>query len=340
MPRDAHIALPIGGEGLNLRSAPADLEPSELSDALNWQIDRSGALTKRLGVKEWSVAAPDSILELMTLTQGLGGVTILAHCADGHVYSTEDGTLWTDIDSGLSTADAVGWVQFNDTLYWSDGSSDWRSWDGATLTTLPDIPNTTIATVWRNRLWVAVERTVFWSKIADPSDFTTYPLNTVTFPADTEITALTAIQNVVETPDGADGVIVFTANHMHRIYDDTDNTAGAILGGANAIEDSSVGCVARRTIVNLQGEIMFLARDGIYSSAGHGQARLESTPVDPLIHTLAWGQASQFVACNWQGRYLLAYAPAGAVANTRILEVYTDYPRHPSQGSARVSRRS
>lgn len=340
MPADARVVLPIGGQGLNLRSAPADLDPEELADSLNWQLDRSGALSKRLGVREWSVAAPAAILELMVLRISGGTTYILAHCKDGAVYSTTDGTLWTSIDSGLSTTVPVGWVQYNDKLYYCDGAAIWRDWDGTTKSTHANIPKGTACCLWRNRLWVALGRTVYWSKIGDPTDFTTYPLNTVTFPADTAITALVAIQNVVESPDGADGVIVFTENHMHRIYDDSDNTTGVLIGGANVLVDNAVGCVARRTIADLQGEIFFLARDGIYSSNGHGPARLESIPIEPLLRTLSWGQASSFVAANWKGRYLLAYAPQGAAANTRLLEVYTDFPRHATlQGGYRPSRR-
>jgi hypothetical protein len=380
-----------------------------------------------------------------------GGTTyILAHCVDGHVYSTTDGTVWTSIDSGLSATVAVGWVQYHDKVYYCDGANAMRSWDGTTKVTQPttdqadvqtvsvtgtptggtfllthtaptgtsysatinfdstaaqmktallaltsigtgnvttsggplpgtpivvtfagaltsrlqpvmtttdsftggttpashvahttpgfaSVPIGNILAIWRNRLFIAVGRRVFWSVAADPVSFIN-KLNYVDFPADTAITAMCTVQNIVETPDGADGVIVFTESQMHRIYDDSDNITGVVTGGANVLVDNAVGCVGRRTIADMQSSILFLARDGVYSTNGHGGARLESVPIEPLLNTFSWGQADTFVATNYRGRYYLSYAPTGVSENSRMLEVYADLPRRGA-ATAQASRR-
>jgi hypothetical protein len=133
-------------------------------------------------------------------------------------------------------------------------------------------------------------------------------------------------------------VLVFTENQFHRIHDGSDNILSNISGGANVLVDNAVGCVGRRTIADLQAQIIFLGRDGIYSTNGHGGARLESVPIEPLLHTFSWGEAENFVAVNWRGRYLLSYAPTGQDANTRMLEVYADLPRRGA-ATAAASRR-
>jgi hypothetical protein len=203
------------------------------------------------------------------------------------------------------------------------------------------VPEGNILAIWQNRLWVsgvsATPRRVFWSVANDPVAFYN-KLNYVDFPADTAITAMVAVQNIVESPDGADGVLVFTESQFHRISDGSDNVGSNISGGANVLVDNAVGCIGRRTIADLQAQIIFLARDGIYSTNGHGGARLESVPIEPLLHTFAWGEAENFVATNWRGRYLLSYAATGESANTRMLEAYADLPRRGAVTQA-ASRR-
>lgn len=331
MPVDTRVILPIGTGGLNLRSAAPELAPGELVDTLNWQIDPNGALVKRTGYSGWSVAAPTAILELMTLAHSGGTTYYLAHCVDGHVYVTTDGLAWTSIDSGLATATAVGWVQYLDKIYYCDGTNSFRSWDGTTLTTTATMPKGVNVAIWRNRLFVAVGRTVYWSTAGVATDFLTYPLNTVSFPDDTNITALVTIQNVSSGIDGSDGVLVFTKSKTHRIYDDTDNVTGAVVGGANNMVDATIGCVSRRSTALLNGHVVFLAAHGIFSSDGHSQAVEESLRIDPLMNTLAWGQADEFKGFVRDGRYYLAFASSGQTANTRLLELYVDMPRQGGQ---------
>ena len=190
--------------------SPPELGAGGLTDSINWQIDPNGALVKRTGFFAWSAACPGgAILELMVLSTSGGTVYFLAHTADGHVYSTTDGIVWTSIDSGLSTSTAVGWCQYLDKIYWCDGAANFRQWDGTTLTTFAGMPKSVIMCIWRNRLFVANGRTVYWSLAGTATDFATYPLNTVVFPDDTLITAMTTIQNV-SGADGSDGVLVFS----------------------------------------------------------------------------------------------------------------------------------
>jgi len=330
MPADRNVLIPFGARGLNMAASPAELNTDELADSLNWQIDRAGALIKRLGMQEWSITAPADILELMQLAISGGTTYILAHCADGHVYWTTDGTAWTSIDSGISTTLRVGWVQYLDKLYYCDGTNTWRQWDGTTLTTFGGMIKGRYCTIWRNRLWVVEStsaRTIAWSKAGDPTDFTTYTLNTISFPDDTEITAIAAIENVGSGSDGADGVLVFSKRRIHRIYDDTDNVAGAIIGGANTLVDSGTGCLSRRSIAQVDGRTFFLASSGIYSTDGRSQAREESAKLRPLFATMAWDQAGDFVGISYRGRYLFGYTTTGGAENSLLLECYIDHGR-------------
>lgn len=326
MPNDSVVALPIGANGLNLRTNPTELGMADLVDVLNWQLDRDGVLLKRRGYQAWAITTPSAILETMLLALSNGTNYVLAHCADGHVYSTTDGSVWTSIDSGISSTTPVGWVQYQDAIYYNDGTASMRKWDGTTLTTTASAPKGRLMTVWRNRLWIALARTVYWSNINAPTDFTTYPLNTVVFPSDTNITALTAGPNVGSGASGSDGVIVFTRGRVHRIYDDTDNVAGAILGGANSLVDAAIGCVSQATVAIAAGDVWFLSEQGVYSTDGHSVFD-EMVWTNPLLRQFSWGSVDNFCAFSLNDRYYLGYRPIGESTNTRLLEAYSDYPR-------------
>ena len=437
MPADRLVELPLGSQGLDLRSSVTELEPGDLSDTLNWQIDRTGALLKRRGFSAWSVACPANILKLMSLQTSGETIYIVAHCDDGQVYSTIDGSSWTSIDTGLSQTSPVGWVQYLDTIYYCDGANAMRSWDGTNLvvqatsdqndvqtvtitgapasgtfalsyggfTTVPlnstatatdvqtalqgltsvgagnvhctggalpgtgvictfvgalaarpitlmtstndafiggtapashvthtttgfaSVPLGTLLTIWRNRLFVsgvsATPRRVLWSLVNEPMDFA-YKTNYVDFPADSEITAMRAGPNVGLGAAGADGVLVFTKNRVHRIYDDSDNVLGVITGGANLLVDEASGAVGQAVIAPTQeGNLWFLSETGFFSTDGHAVSP-ESTRVLPLLNSFAWALSNQFFAFGLNGRYYLAFTPVGQAKNTRLLEAYAD----------------
>lgn len=337
MPADRVMVLPLGSGGINLRDSARDLHPGELVDSLNWRIDKDGSLVKRLGIAPFAAIAPANILTLMTLQHSSGVNYKLIHCTNGNVYWTDSGAAWSAaIDTGLTATGNLAWFQYLDKIYWCDGSAAWRIWDGVTLTTDADMPKGKYADVWRNRAFIAgvsgSPNNVYWSKIGDPTDFTTYPLNTVAFPADSSpITGLISIQNTVAQPDASDGMLVFTRTRTHRIFDDSDNTAGVSIGGANTMVDPAVGCVGGGTIRTLRGRVYVLARDGIYSTDGHSAMRVESDLISPIFKTFSWGNADDFRAMSYGPHYYLAYTPTGGGTNSRVLELNLDLPAREGQ---------
>lgn len=439
MPVDRIVGVPIGENGLDLRSSVTELEPGDLADSLNWQLDRTGALLKRRGYSAWSVAAPGNILKLLALNLSGGATWILAHCDDGQVYVTTNGGSWTSIDSGLSTTGPIGGVQYEDKIYYSDGTNAMRSWDGSILAALPStdindvqtititgtptggsftltclgggttgytttiqyndtattvqtalqgltsvgagnvtctggplpgtpivctfvgalaarpitlmthtdaftggttpaasiahtttgqaiVPSGNLLTIWRNRLFVSgvsgQPRRVYWSVINDPATFIVKN-NYVDFAAGNPITALKTGPNVGLGAAGADGVLVFMRDRIHRIYDDSDNIEGTITGGANLLVDENRGAVGPEVIAPAEGALWFLSEHGFHSTDGHGVTD-ESTRVTPILNSFAWGNADQFCAFAFHGRYYLAFTPVGEGANTRLLEAYAD----------------
>ena len=128
--------------------------------------------------------------------------------------------------------------------------------------------------------------------------------------------------------EGSDGILVYTARSLHRIYDDSDNATGAIVGGANALLDGANGCVNQRTLALINGRVFGCAKDGIYSTDGHHPLLLESGRLAKFFENQAsQSQRSQMCAVAWHGSYLLALTRSGDATNGLVLEVYTALPR-------------
>ncbi len=188
--------------------------------------------------------------------------------------------------------------------------------------------------VWRNRLWVASRglRKVWWSKAGDPTNWQHADTNFVTFP-DHDITALvTAGQRstgviVSAVPDTGDGVLVFSRYACHRIFDDSDNVADTVTGGANVIIDPGRGCVSARSVATGYGRIFLASTDGIYSTDGHNPLQLESKMLTPIFtNAISLADIEDTDGCFHEGCYYLAFTGASAPAHNRLLEMYMNLP--------------
>jgi len=328
MPADRQVVLTFGRRGLNLRDHPVLVHRAELVDSLNWQIGED-ELVKRLGTTAFGVQLTTGadVLELAVFQPAGGTPLLVAYCANGKVYKTDDGDPWTEIASGLSTTARPTFVQYLDKIYWSNGVDNPRSYDGTTVVDMgASVPKGEFLAVWRNRLWIGQKniRKVWWSKSGDPTDWTNTN-NNVTFPNWPALTGLWTAPNIGTEADAGDGILVFTSRSTHRIVDDSDNTASVVIGGANVLVDSSHGCVANRTLANVRKRVYFLGLDGIYSTDGHEKLRLESAKINGLFTgQIALGSAANMIGLDWQGRYLFGFTAVGQTENTQFLELYLD----------------
>lgn len=333
MPVDVEVALNVGKDGLNLRDQPAEVPIAELVDSVNWRIDENGALVKRLGYAAYASSGPLAAvpLEQATFNPAGGTTALLFYCADGHVYSSPGDGTFTSIASGLSTTARPTFATLNDKIYWSNGTDNLQQWTGSVLTSIASAPKGKYLAVWRNRLWVAgvasAPRTVYWSNISDPTNWNALNFVDIHGLRGDQITGLVAAPNIGTSFDGADGLLVYMKRSTHRIFDDTDNANGAIVGGGNVLIDGGTGTSSHRSLVHLNGRVWSVCQDGIYSTDGHASLRLESgrlgsffrNAVNPAFLANALGRA-------WQGNYWLSVASTGSGINDLILEVYASFP--------------
>jgi hypothetical protein len=338
MPSDQEFAVPLGGQGLNFRDQPSIVGFAGFIDAVNWRLDEDGAPTKRLGYDTYrdpggsTVALPAVPLELTPFAPYGGTNTIIAACADGKSYTSPGDGTWTQIATGMSASALPDYAMLNDVLYWSNGIDAVQSWTGTVLAAIGAAPKGTFLAVWRNRLWVAgvagFPHRVYWSAIGDPTSWPALNFVDIHPPRGDAITALAPAPNLGAQFEGSDGILVYTSRSVHRIYDDTDNATGAIVGGGNSLIDGANGCVNQRTLVLINGRVWGVAKDGIYSTDGHHPLLLESGRLGRFFENQAnQAQRDKMCAVAWHGSYLLSLTRAGEGTNGLVLEVYTALPR-------------
>jgi len=83
---------------------------------------------------------------------------------------------------------------------------------------------------------------------------------------------------------------------------------------------SGVGCVSNSSIVEINGMLVFLAEDGIYSFNGSEISKLSSA-IDDTIRKITPGLRKWSAACHWRkfNCYLLAVSLDGAANNNTVL---------------------
>ena len=120
---------------------------------------------------------------------------------------------------------------------------------------------------------------------------------------------------------------------------------GAYLLGDPAQEDNSyvkslatdIGCIAKRSIVQAGGGIIFLSDNGIYllnpaSASGQGASQASpegmrlltlaeplSAQIDDVVSRINYAYASEAVGMYWENRYYLALPLDGSVTNNSVL---------------------
>lgn len=195
-----------------------------------------------------------------------------------------------------------------------------------------DAPKGKYLTVWRNRLWIsgvsATPNRIFWSGIGDPTAWNPNNYVDILGPRGDLVTSIHSSPNIGTDASGADGVLVFKTRSTHRIVDDTDNSAGAIVGGSNVMVDRGTGAVSHRTVQTVNGRIYCLGLDGIYSTDGHNTLILETGQLGQLVSIVTTrSNASQVIGIGYRGNYMLAFPQSAGQPNTRILELYTTLGR-------------
>lgn len=263
-----YVANP--SKGLNNLVSPSLIDDREFSQLQNMEYDEGGVVRKRSGY--------EAVLSSLTAGKGLGSFVTETYrhivTIDNGTFKYSTGTTWTSVGTVSFTASAqTAFTQARDVLFIWNGVEGGSTWDGATLARPGTMPRAKFA-IFYNDVHIAAgvagqPNRLYISSTSDASDFTN---GATTLNNSTEVPGATVFAGTganfidVRRNDGdritglgrfQDVIIVFKERSIYQLsFDDTGNpTISSITG--------STGCIAHKTIENVENDLYFLSREGV-----------------------------------------------------------------------------
>ena len=262
------IAAP-GFAGINTEISPTIQADQYAAIAENCIIDEYGRLGSRKGMRLLSTDATAiggaAIQSIHAHLDVLGVETVLC-AADNKIFKG----LTTPVDATPVGATITGndWqmTSFNDDCFMFQEGHTVLQYDASidTVVEVAGIPEGSCATAAYGRLWVAgvagSDNIVHWSALLDGTDFVGGDTGTI----NVEEYWPTGYDTIVGMKGHNDRLIIFGKENILVFTNVTGDIAGT---DGIRLEDAvrGIGCMARRTIVGIGTDVLFLDRTGLRS---------------------------------------------------------------------------
>jgi len=135
------------------------------------------------------------------------------------------------------------------------------------------------------------------------------------------ITAGVADYVVGVQPFSEDNLLVFNRNSIHIIK----GVGGSLVDTSRRLVTAEVGCVARRSILQVGNQVIFLSDNGVYATEFGDLYNLRgakvplSEPINNIIQRITSSHIENSVAAYFNNRYYLAVPIDGSTVNNAIL---------------------
>lgn len=335
----SRVAVFNPSKGLNNLGAPNLIDDKEWSDLLNIEFDEGGVARKRMGFTAYSAS--------LTAANGLGYLlndTYDQVCTiDGDTFKYTTGTSWTSVTTiTFVTARETNMTQARGALYIWNGSNGGSKWDGATLSRPGTMPAAKFS-IYYNSYHIAAgtstkKNRIFISEQADSAAFTrvssdTKLNNSTEVPGATVFAGTTA--NFIDVlPDDGDSirglgifqdtVIIFKQFSIYSMtLDDTGSPTITLITRA-------AGCVAHKSIVNVENDLYFLSREGVRVLGNQAnyfnsiRTSILSRQIQPIIDTIDEPNFEKANATYFNKQYILTVATTTGNPD-KTLVYHTEY---------------
>jgi hypothetical protein len=259
-----------GFSGLNKQSEGALLGPEWATLLLNAVIDDSGRVAARKG---WTsvtttTAASAQIKQLFEYRKYDGTVELLAGLADADIErSTDDGDTWADV-SGTHTSASVNiqFLNFSDVVYGiTDDAENNIIYSGTTFAddAATNRPTGSVGLAAFGRIWATDtnNNVIQYCALLDHTDWNGTDTGSIdmrnVWPEGDSVVALAAFNGAL---------VIFGSNNI-AIYSDGAGSALGVDPTQLYLVDTitGIGCKARDSVVNVDGDLWFLSDKGVFS---------------------------------------------------------------------------
>ncbi len=333
--------------GLNSRDNPVNLGKNYVSKAQNIRMDR-GVATVRKGAERLTTGAlvGEVVYGSCAYTTSTGSELIILAVSNGiYTFNPDSDTLSAKINfpagETITAADTVELYQAQGIgyVYILRGfDKTTLRWDGSTTIAIPGVsthtnyPDSPHAIYYGNRHIVQTDtNTIQVSHYLQDNHWSALDVFTIN---DGSADTLVAV-----TPWTLNEFVVFMRNSIFYAA----AGVGANVSGDPAQEADSyikslatdIGCIAKGSIVQAGGGILFLSDNGVYmlNPAGAGQGNTNtpegmrlltlaeplSAPISDVISRINYNAVSKAVAAYWENRYYLAVPLDSSTSNNAVL---------------------
>jgi hypothetical protein len=332
--------------GLNSRDNPVNLGKNFVSKSQNFRMDRGVARVRKGTKKLTNNSFTQPIYGACTYTKADGTeLTILVVSNGIYTYTPDTDTISTKISfpSGevITATDEVDVYQAQGVgyVYICRGfAKTTLRWDGNTTIVVPGVgvhnnyPNSRHAVYFGNRHIVQTDQnTIQVSHYLSDSTWSALDMFSINDGSSDRLVGI--------TPWQLNEFVVFMRNSIHY---------AAVGVGANAAGDAAtepdsyikslatdIGCVARGSIVQAGGGIIFLSDNGVYmlnpNGAGQGASNTPegmrlltvaeplSATINDIISRINFNYVQNAVAVYWENRYYLAIPLDSSPTNNTVI---------------------
>lgn len=163
--------------GLNTAFESWQLGKDQLPFIKNMVVTKKGSIASAYGYSSVGSAGAGQILGLASFYTTSN--RYLVRIYTDQVEYTQDPfattPTWTNIETLGSSGARFDFVQYDDKLWYGDGTNNFRSWNGSSVTQYASAPKGNIIAAWRSTCWIAGvtanPSTLYYSDIDDFTDF-------------------------------------------------------------------------------------------------------------------------------------------------------------------------
>ncbi len=290
--------------GLNTGIAALDIKDNESTDEFGLDTDNHPTATTRKGRSAYGATGTNQTNLLANY-----GVTHMVRSVGTALQYNSAGTTWTAIAGAFTDTD-WDFTNFNSRLIMANGTDEVKSWNGSALSNLNVgvAPTGSYITNDTNRVWIAKNDILYWSKFLDETNWTaTEDAGNVQY-----YTAnggnITAIRRFY------DRITVFKKNSMAEIQ-------GKNYFNFALVEISNeIGCTSFKTLVEVQGAMFWMDQNDVYMYAG-GRPVAIGQKIRYYLNNLNTSQLARCCAYTDGIRYYLCLV-TGANTQPNIRLVY------------------
>jgi len=323
--------------GMDSISAPRLLSEFASSELINVDIDRTGTAITRKGTASLSsTALPEGTAYVQGMaffnTQTYDQMVVAKNRKIFHFSSTAGAGAWTQEGSSYLTStvsDEVHFAQLEDKLFFTDGTSSLKYFDGVSVKSIhassgaPAAPK--LIASHTNRLFVVPSGepdAIYVSDLLDAEGSSSWSvIQSIRIGGDGD--PITAIY-----PWTGFRLLAFKRTATYVI--NADPTATIANWEIQTI-DKSVGCIAPRSLAQVGADVYWLALDGVRSLrrtlAGTEQEISEplSKPIDSIVQDINLSYVQKSAGFYYLNRYVLSI-PTGLSQSPDISIVFnTDF---------------